>query len=236
MQQQQQRVSQSHIDCLSSLWLCSTWARAASAAGSGYDKAYCALGLTSFKRLLQVRSESHMYGLSMPSTQRQQPCWQQANADSKLLPLPPQHLTVTIKLLIEIVLLLSPSKQVDLQADCLENIVLLLHMSSSSTATHSVDPHLSAPMPPTAVVAGLLLPVVQLLSRVVVQALKDTEPQQHAAQPKQQPAQQQQHQEKTESTNPAVLNENRRLLLRHFGNLLIMVCQAGEWTLSGMHT
>lgn len=91
---------------------------------------------------------------------------------------------------------------------------------SPRAAAAAVKARLPLPRLSAAVAAGLLQPVIQLLSRVVIRALRETEPRQQQ--------QQQQADSQGVSCRPADKSADRTALLQAYGKLLITVCQAGE--------
>lgn len=167
---------------------------------------------------------------SSSSNSEQQQRWAQA------LEVFPGHLVMsTMKVLIEVILL-SPSGEVSLRAACMELAMLLLHTlraaakvtltyitgsqgqisdcqaapTSAMSANARTWPLLSAHT-----AAGLLRPVVQLLSRAVTQLMKES---------------QGQNKQRGPSPDDAVEypTADRLMLLREYGNLLITVCLSGR--------
>lgn len=217
---QRQRVLQSHINCLSHLGLCSTWQDDSSCI---FSEIRCSAGVEFLKDLIEDMLCSDEIAFNEAASAVQHSIYG-ATAPSRLA-------YSTIRLLIEIILLLPP-QHVGLLANSLELLLLLLqYIQASATPGKEDEEYRALHLPstdrfiglkiliPPSTAAALLHPVVQLLSRAVIQALKETEPQQ------QQLLQEQQQQQ--DSTSGAT-ESDRLLVLQHYGSLLLAVCQTGE--------
>lgn len=153
----------------------------------------------------------------------------------------PSHLIMpTVRVLVEIMLLLAPHKA-GLHAICLDLVMMLLTLLAEEQAAQPAKMKTAEPLAkrlqnllqldtgtdtasvtavgvedwprlPTAIAAGLLHPVVQLLSQTVMQALKAT-----------------QQQQELNIDIPLLERPDGRFLLNTYGRLVVSVCQPGEW-------
>lgn len=227
-----QRMLQSHDECMNSLGLVSTEGQQNSSIFY-FDEGY---SLTSALAIFNICLTSSSKAVDSDNTGQPLPPQpqQQQQCRTSEVALPSHLVQPTVRLLMEIVLLL-PSQELIAQIGCLELIMLLLEMSvappaaaaasqqSTTLQTSALRQPATGAWPALSAVAaaGLLQPVIQLLSRGVVQTLIESE--------LECVRQDLQEAGELQEFDFTAFRSQRSLLLHYFGRLLVTVCQAGEY-------